>query len=155
GDPERYRSAEEVNDWREQDPLALAAAQLRDRGVERGRLDDVRADVDREVADTLERARDAEEPPVGTLYDFVTSTRAAVPEPAPISGDDAFRMMDAVREALEHELEVDPDVFLMGIDIAAGGGVFGVTRGLHARWPDRVLDTPISEVAIVGGAVGA
>ena len=52
-------------------------------------------------------------------------------------------------------LEADPDVFLAGIDIGAGGNVFGLTRGLQERWPRRVLDTPISETAIVGLAVGA
>jgi 2-oxoisovalerate dehydrogenase E1 component len=63
--------------------------------------------------------------------------------------------MDAIRLALEYEMAADPDVFLAGIDIGAGGNVFGLTRGLHTRWPERVRDTPISESAIVGLAVGA
>jgi pyruvate/2-oxoglutarate/acetoin dehydrogenase E1 component len=44
----------------------------------------------------------------------------------------------------------------MGIDVGAGGGVFGATRGLHERFgPDRVMDTPIAEAGVVGAAVGA
>ena len=63
---------------------------------------------------------------------------------------------EAIREALALELENDPDVFLMGEDIGEYGGVFKVTDGLLARFgPLRVLDTPISEAAFVGAAVGA
>jgi acetoin:2,6-dichlorophenolindophenol oxidoreductase subunit beta len=62
----------------------------------------------------------------------------------------------AIREALAEELERDEQVFLIGEDIGESGGVFGVTKGLIARFgPDRVLDTPISEEAIVGAGVGA
>jgi 2-oxoisovalerate dehydrogenase E1 component len=63
--------------------------------------------------------------------------------------------MDAVRGALELELAADDRVFLAGIDIGAGGNVFGLTRGLQDRFGERVRDTPISESAIVGLGVGA
>ena len=63
---------------------------------------------------------------------------------------------EAVREALRLELENDPDVFVMGEDIGQYGGVFKVTAGLLERFgPVRILDTPISEAAFVGAAVGA
>jgi pyruvate/2-oxoglutarate/acetoin dehydrogenase E1 component len=63
---------------------------------------------------------------------------------------------EAVREALLLELEDDPDVVVMGEDIGEYGGVFKVTDGLLARFgPERILDTPISEAAFVGAAVGA
>jgi pyruvate dehydrogenase E1 component beta subunit len=62
----------------------------------------------------------------------------------------------AIREALAEEMERDPEVFLIGEDIGESGGVFGVTKGLATRFGnERVLDTPISEEAIVGTAVGA
>jgi acetoin:2,6-dichlorophenolindophenol oxidoreductase subunit beta len=62
----------------------------------------------------------------------------------------------AIREALAEELERDEQVFLIGEDIGESGGVFGVTKGLIDRFGDeRVLDTPISEEAIVGAGVGA
>jgi acetoin:2,6-dichlorophenolindophenol oxidoreductase subunit beta len=62
----------------------------------------------------------------------------------------------AIREALAEELERDDEVFLLGEDIGESGGVFGVTKGLFERFgPDRVLDTPISEEALVGAGVGA
>lgn len=63
---------------------------------------------------------------------------------------------EAIREALALELERDPDVFILGEDIGDHGGVFKVTDGLKARFgPRRVLDTPISEAAFVGTAIGA
>jgi acetoin:2,6-dichlorophenolindophenol oxidoreductase subunit beta len=62
----------------------------------------------------------------------------------------------AIREALAEELERDEQVFLIGEDIGESGGVFGVTKGLVDRFgTERVLDTPISEEAIVGAGVGA
>ena len=64
--------------------------------------------------------------------------------------------LEAIREALWEEMETDPSVFLMGEDIGVYGGAFKVTDGfLDAFGPDRVIDTPISESAIVGAAVGA
>jgi pyruvate/2-oxoglutarate/acetoin dehydrogenase E1 component len=62
----------------------------------------------------------------------------------------------AITSALDAELAANPDVFLIGEDIGAGGGVFKVTDGLFAKYgAGRVVDTPISEQAIVGCALGA
>jgi acetoin:2,6-dichlorophenolindophenol oxidoreductase subunit beta len=63
---------------------------------------------------------------------------------------------EAVRETLGDLLETDERVFLMGEDIGVYGGAFGVTTGLLERFGrERVRDTPISEIAIVGAGVGA
>jgi pyruvate dehydrogenase E1 component beta subunit len=71
----------------------------------------------------------------------------------------------AIGEALAQEMERDKTVVLMGEDVAGGagapgeddawGGVLGVTKGLHGKFGDRVMDTPITESAFVGAAVGA
>ena len=62
----------------------------------------------------------------------------------------------AICEALDEELERDPSVIFFGEDVAAAGGVFAVTGGLQERHgPERVFDTPISELAIGGAAFGA
>lgn len=61
-----------------------------------------------------------------------------------------------IRETLAAEMRRDPSVFLMGEDIGVYGGAFGVTRGLIAEFgPERVRDTPISEQALTGIAIGA
>ena len=72
---------------------------------------------------------------------------------------------EALNEALAQEMERDPRVIVMGEDNAGGegapgeddawGGVLGVTKGLYHRFPGRVLDTPISESAFIGAAIGA
>ena len=62
---------------------------------------------------------------------------------------------EAVRAALRRCLEEIPETLLYGEDVARPGGVFGVTRGLQRDFPERVFDTPISESAILGSAVGA
>jgi pyruvate dehydrogenase E1 component beta subunit len=62
----------------------------------------------------------------------------------------------ALREALREEMERDARVFVLGEDVAGHGGAFGVTRGLlDAFGRERVINTPISEAAIAGAAVGA
>ena len=64
--------------------------------------------------------------------------------------------LDAIREALAEEMRRDPKVFVLGEDVGAYGGAFGATQGLFEEFgEDRVVDTPISESAIVGISVGA
>lgn len=63
---------------------------------------------------------------------------------------------DAIREALAQAMREDPSVYVFGEDVAAYGGVFGVTMGLFAEFGhQRVRNTPLSEAAILGEAVGA
>jgi 2-oxoisovalerate dehydrogenase E1 component beta subunit len=64
--------------------------------------------------------------------------------------------LEAIRQALFEEMERDPNVFVLGEDVGAYGGAFKVTDGLMAKFGEqRVIDTPISEAAIVGAAAGA
>jgi acetoin:2,6-dichlorophenolindophenol oxidoreductase subunit beta len=63
---------------------------------------------------------------------------------------------EAVRDALSSAMRADDDVFIMGEDIAEMGGSMGVTQGMLAEFgPERVRNTPISEIAIVGTGIGA
>jgi acetoin:2,6-dichlorophenolindophenol oxidoreductase subunit beta len=63
---------------------------------------------------------------------------------------------EAVRDALSRAMRADDDVFIMGEDIAEMGGSMGVTQGMLAEFgPERVRNTPISEMAIVGAGIGA
>jgi len=64
--------------------------------------------------------------------------------------------LEAIRQGLFEEMERDPDVFCLGEDIGRYGGAFKVTEGLLEKFGEgRVIDTPISEAAIVGAAAGA
>lgn len=63
---------------------------------------------------------------------------------------------EAIREALREEMKRDDKVYILGEDVGKFGGCFGVTKGLWEEFgDDRVRDTPISETAIIGSAVGA
>lgn len=61
---------------------------------------------------------------------------------------------EALKEALVTQLDQDPSVLLIGEDIGQYGGAFGVTRGLLDKYPDRLIETPISENSFVGVALG-
>ena len=64
--------------------------------------------------------------------------------------------LEAIRQGIQEEMERDPDVFLLGEDIGIYGGAFKITAGLIEQFGEkRVMDTPISESAIVGAAIGA
>jgi len=64
--------------------------------------------------------------------------------------------LEAIREALAEEMRRDPNVFVLGEDVGPYGGAFGVTQGLYEEFGEmRVVDTPISESAIIGISIGA
>jgi pyruvate dehydrogenase E1 component beta subunit len=63
-------------------------------------------------------------------------------------------IIEAVNDALHTAMEADDRVVVFGQDVAESGGVFRATEGLRDRFGTRVVDTPLSEIAIVGGAVG-
>ncbi len=63
---------------------------------------------------------------------------------------------EAIRQALDEEMERDPNVFIMGEEVAEYNGAYKVTKGLLNKWgPERVRDTPISEAAFTGAGIGA
>jgi 2-oxoisovalerate dehydrogenase E1 component len=156
GDPERYRTPEERKEWETRDPLVLHASRLRAAGIESGPIADLEQEVARSLDEAVEEARRMAQPAVSTLHDFVLRPRPERPEPATVAADaPTFRTMDAVHDALQVELATDDRVFVAGIDVAAGGNVFALLRGLHDEFGDRVRDTPISETAIMGVGVGA
>jgi len=162
GDPEKYRDPEELSAWKERDPLLVCKDALTSLGVDSALVDGIDAEVENEIDSAIEQARQAPPPPVSSLMDFVVDTSGdgdgdgdGGVEPEPFEPNGTFKMMHAVREAIESQMRVDPEVFMAGIDIGLGGSVFGLFRGMHEEFPDRVRDTPISETAIVGTAVGA
>ena len=156
GDPQRYRSTEELRAWQARDPLVLHRRRLIDAGISETEIEALEQSVSDQLDEAAARARTTPAPAPTALFDFVVRERVAVDNPsAPPEGESDFRTMDAIRTALEAELEADKRVFLAGIDVGEGGNVFGLTRGLRERFGDRVRDTPISETAIVGLAVGA
>src|SRR5271170_7253522 len=63
---------------------------------------------------------------------------------------------EALRQALDEEMQRDPNVFIIGEEVAEYNGAYKVTKGLLDKWgPQRVLDTPISEAGFSGLGIGA
>ena len=82
-----------------------------------------------------------------------TPLRTCPPEPSPLPAP--ITMVEAIRQAMFEEMERDPAVVAIGEDIGVYGGAFKVTDGLLAKFGrERVIETPISETAIIGAACG-
>jgi pyruvate dehydrogenase E1 component beta subunit len=77
----------------------------------------------------------------------------------PVSEDNKMAritMREAISQALWEEMERDPDVFILGEEVGVWGGTYAVTKGFYDHFgPKRVMDTPISESAIVGAGIGS
>ena len=90
---------------------------------------------------------------------LAAATSPVLADPSPGEADTStatLEFREGIRQALASELERDENVILFGEDIAIPGGVFALTPGLYDRFgPERVFDTPISELAMTGAAFGA
>ncbi|HEY3881802.1 MAG TPA: thiamine pyrophosphate-dependent enzyme [Trebonia sp.] len=156
GDPQKYRGAEE----QAADPLEHARAALLEAGVPACAVDQVDAAAAAEADQAVEAARAAPWPDpaqtaeLGDVRHIVAAARMPA-APAPVSPPERVRGSHAVRRALDDALADDNRVFLAGIDVGAGGGVFAITKGLADKYPGRLFDTPISETALMGLGVGA
>ena len=171
-DPRKYRTKEEEQAWRDRDPLVTFAQAL----IEAGLLtEEEREAIENRAVEAVERATqfamdspfpdpaEVEEdvyvrnPPTPNEIEAERRLRQLVRE-APKEGTPDMPVItyaQAVSDAQREEMERDPAVFVMGEDVALYGGAYGATRGLWEDFPDRVLDTPISEALIGGAAVGA
>ena len=145
------------------DPIARFEALLDESGLmgrdERDLVrDELRAEVDRLVADALADATPASTAAVELARVFAPASpiRRAAAAAAGVPGHEPeARYVDAVRDALHVALAGDDRVVLLGQDIAGYGGVFKATEGLAGEFgTDRVRNTPIIESGAVGAALG-
>jgi 2-oxoisovalerate dehydrogenase E1 component len=155
GDPQRYRDEEDTHRLEVGDPIHRTRAILLELGVEPSLLDEFAAQAQAAVATAVELARSDPEPDRAGLLDNVYGpTNPVALRDDKSESPEPVRYSRAIRSALSDALAEDHRVFLAGVDVA-GGNVFGLTKGLSDLYPGRVLDTPISETAVVGLAVGA
>ncbi len=150
---------EELARYQAEDPVPAFALRLERHGI----LDrETRDRLDERVRELVEAAIDgalaAPAPdPAQAMRPVFANEQVPVelPPAPPPAGEEPTTYVDAVSRALEEELERDESVVLMGQDVGVFEGAFRVTRGLHARWPTRILDTPIAESGTLGIAAGA
>ena len=150
------RPEDEFNTWLERDPIARMEQRLTaEASFSDAEFDETTQAVEQELETAVSYGRESPEPQVDVMLDAVYAPHAAHTEPGP----ETARMLsypEALNEALDQEMLRDERVFLMGEDVGATGGIFGVSKGLMERYgPERVRDTPISEATFVGCGVGA
>lgn len=175
-DKQVYRTKEEVKEWMERDPIPRYQNWL----INHGYLGEAEGQALKEKAETeiqnaIEYALVQPEPAVSDLTKYVYYEEPEVlanptqvlprwiqetfgPQTPinPPPGTREISYAEALREAMALALEHDHRVFMLGEDIGAYGGAFGVTGDLVNRFgPERVRDTPISENNIAGTAIGA
>ncbi len=163
----KYRSALDLQDEREHDPIALLEAQLLERGwADRDQLDALRESAVAEVGAAAKEALAAARPDPASVLDQVVRLPAiAPPGPAPTEGD-VVSFGEAIRRTLHEAMAADERIRVFGEDVADApveligqvegkGGVFGTTLGLQREFGiARCFNTPLAEANIVGRAVG-
>jgi len=203
-DQQRYRTKEEVEHWREHDPIRLLRGSLMDNGLATEQEMDAIAQKAKEVIDiAAEFALNSPFPPVEELTKYIyvpedsakqaewcaaeqtlrnrirpieeelrqmareaadKSIKGALPKLNREQAQELERKYgvpirfynEALNTATREEMERDPRVFVMGEDIGLYGGAYAVTRGLLEQLGhERIIDTPISELAIAGIGAGA
>ena len=141
-----------LEEWESKDPLPRFAARL---GLDDDAVTEIERDVAAEVEAAIETALADEDASADDLLPSVFAPHAAYPAP-PEPGERALGFVGAIREALDLELAVDPDVIVLGEDIGRVGGVFRATEKLYERYgAERIRDTPLTESGFVGCGIGA
>ena len=150
------RPEDELESWLDRDPIARMEKRLTtEGGFSADQFDETTQAVDEEIETAVSYGRESPEPPVHVMLDAVYAPHATYTEPGPAT-ERELSYPEALNEALDQEMLRDDRVFLMGEDVGATGGIFGVSKGLMERYgPERVRDTPISEATFVGCGVGA
>lgn len=175
-DKQVYRTKEELQQWRERDPIN----HFRNWLVERSYLSEEEADAvseraERAVTEAIDLAEAAPDPnvseltrdvyyvepdvkaaPYKVLPKWIRETFGSNTSIAPPAGEREITYSQALREAMVLAMEGDERVYLIGEDIGVYGGAMGVTMGLIEQFgSERVRDTPISENTIAGSSAGA
>lgn len=141
------RDAAEIEAWRTRDPVVIARAR-----IDAATAAAIEAEVEAEVAAAVSAAEAAAWPepfdrPAAAAP--AVADRSLFAQPDPLTG--SVTVARELNAALGYLLENDPRVVVVGEDILDPyGGAFKVTRGLSDTYPDRVINTPISEAGIVG-----
>ena len=152
-----YRTKEEIETWREKDAIRRLEREL----IAHGRFTEaelltIEQAAQRTTDDALAFAKASPDPDPRELTRDVYADCRPTELAAPEVGTRELSYAAAIREGLAQAMEADERVFLFGEDVGVYGGAFGVSGDLFHRFgPERVIDTPISELGIAGAAVGA
>ena len=156
-DPAEYVGDEVREFWMDRDPIIRFEDSLTREGLfTEDDFTTLAEEIEAEVRETLEWAKNEDDPnPEEEIQDIFETRSIPVPKN---DGSDTKTMnfIEAITNGLDEAMGNNKDVFMMGEDIGAFEGAFKATKGLHEKYGSgRVLDTPISEGAFMGAAVGA
>lgn len=155
-DKRLYRSGEEESEWQKKDPIVQYANYLIDNNmISSDKLLECATKVNLEVDASWCIARDKKDD-ILSIAELESYVYAPSPSPFTQRGNThrgTYR--EAVREALSEILSEDSRATLIGEDIGLYGGCFGVTGELYSKFPNKILETPVSEEAFSGLAAGA
>jgi 2-oxoisovalerate dehydrogenase E1 component len=153
----KYREESEVEAWKARDAIdhlegSMAAAGIQSLEQSRAVQDEIAA----EIEEALAFAEASPMPEVSTLADDLYTPRSVAPAPPPPGGDRKLSYVQAASETIRQLMSEDDTVFLAGEDVGGYGGAFRNFAGLYDEFGERrVVDTPISEQAIIGLGIGA
>ncbi len=183
-DPTRYRSEDEVDEWRPLDPVLRLRRYLEQRGLwdedqDKALLAESGVQFDQALQSLEQAEQVGREDIVRHTYDRIPTIlveqlhdlqRLAGEEPTEFDADELWQigtetvpagpterwtMAEGINAAMRHAMDEDPDLLLLGEDVGLAGGVFRLTEGLQQSFGEgRVIDTPLNESGILGAAIG-
>lgn len=158
-DIEHYRPKEERDQAGTRDPIVLFSQKLiHDGEITRAEFEAMGVEVKQELSRIVQSILESPEPDPETAGEHVWASASAAASSFSRSSEVHVKKMSfiqAVNAALDAELSNRSEVVVYGEDVGVAGGIFGASRGLQKKYgPERVFDTPISESAILGSAVG-
>jgi len=165
-DARAYRTKDEEQLWKDRDPIESLKNVVSTNGIlSDSEIESALAQAKQEIADAVLFAQESPVPDATAATDLLT-IYSNLPDPSapPIRLPDGpeerwLSISEALREGIAEEMRANPAVYLLGEDVGVPGGfggAFGVYLGLSDEFGrDRVVDTPISEKAILGAAIGS
>jgi 2-oxoisovalerate dehydrogenase E1 component len=155
-DIEHYRTSEDKAHAKLCDPLPRLRARLLESGVADSELELLEAEIAAELNSIVEEVLAMPAPDPATARHHVVAEPVREGAASVLAGVEEMTFSKAVNSALRVELSERTELLVYGEDVGFAGGIFGCTRGLQKEFGSgRVFDTPISESAILGSAVGA
>lgn len=152
-----YRPAEEIEAMFERDPIRLLAEQLIAEGaLTQAQYEQMQADITREVDAIYQEVERTPLPDPAHVLEHLYGEPPAHYQPIPLAVEtEPTTMVAAFNRAFHAAMETFDTIVVFGEDIEdPKGGVFGFTKGLSTKYPDRVRNSPLAEATIVGTAVG-
>jgi 2-oxoisovalerate dehydrogenase E1 component len=152
-----YRPAEEIEAMFERDPIRLLAEQLIAEGaLTQAQYEQMQADITREVDAIYQEVERVPLPDPAHVLDHLYGEPPAHYKPMPLAVEsEPTTMVAAFNRTFHAAMETFDNIVVFGEDIEdPKGGVFGFTKGLSSKYPERVRNSPLAEATIVGTAVG-